>query len=218
MVEDMDLMMKVIIVGNGQVGKTCLITRFVKDRFSMDYKKTLGVDYLQKQMFVDGEEVTYHVWDTAGQEEFNALTRRYYRGASACVLAFATNNRDSFEAVRRWRDAVHNECGEEITMVLIQTKIDLIDEAEVNEQEAEALATEFDIPLIRVCSKDNVMVKEVFQHLASTYFGNKKQLEDDFSSPITSIEELKINRGFGFGGNRKQAQNVNGCQTAITVG
>ena len=46
MVEDFDLMMKVIVVGNGQVGKTCLITRFAKNTFSMDYKKTLGVDYL----------------------------------------------------------------------------------------------------------------------------------------------------------------------------
>lgn len=90
----------------------------MKDKFLADYKKTLGVDYLQKLMMVDGEEVTFHVWDTAGQEEFNALTRRYYRGASACVLAFATNNRDSFEAIRKWRDAVMNECGE-IQTVLI---------------------------------------------------------------------------------------------------
>lgn len=127
-------------------------------------------------MIVDGEEVTFHVWDTAGQEEFNALTRRYYRGASACVLAFATNNRESFEAIRKWRDAVHNECGEDISTVLIQTKIDLIEEAEVNELEAEALATELNVPLIRVCSKDNVMVKEVFEHLASTYFGSRKHL------------------------------------------
>ena len=170
MVEDFDVMMKVIIVGNGQVGKTSLITRFVKDKFDMDYKKTLGVDYLQKLMYVDGEEVTFHVWDTAGQEEFNALTRRYYRGSSACVLAFATDNRDSFEAVSRWRAAVHEECGEDISTVLIQTKIDLIDNAEVSEQEAEALATEFNVPLIRTCAKDNVMVKEVFQHLATTYF------------------------------------------------
>ena len=94
-------------------------------------------------MVVDGEDVTFHVWDTAGQEEFNALTRRYYRGASACVLAFATNNRESFEAIRKWRKAVSDECGDEITTVLIQTKTDLIDQAEVNELEVEALAEEF---------------------------------------------------------------------------
>ena len=217
MLEDLDLMMKVIVVGNGTVGKTSLITRFVKNVFSMNYKKTLGVDYLQKLMMVDGEEVTFHVWDTAGQEEFNALTRRYYRGASACVLAFATNNRASFEAVKKWRDAVHNECGEQITIVLIQTKIDLIDEAEVNELEAEALATEMGVPLIRVCSKDNVMVKEVFEHLASTYFGGQKHLEDNSASPITNIMDLKKDKPkMGSLNNNKQRVDYRGNE--ITVG
>ena len=78
MLEDLDMMMKVIVVGDGTVGKTCLITRFVKNNFSTEYKKTLGVDYLQKQMQIEGDDVTFHVWDTAGQEEFNSLTRRYY--------------------------------------------------------------------------------------------------------------------------------------------
>ena len=145
-------------------------------------------------MQVGGDEVTFHVWDTAGQEEFNALTRRYYRGASACILAFATNNRESFEAVTKWRDAVHNECGEEITMVLIQTKLDLVDQAEVNENEVEELASSFGVPLFRVCSKDNIMVKEVFQHLAETYFGKQKHLEDDFAQPVTDINDLRKNR------------------------
>jgi len=54
-----------------------------------------------------GEEVRLMVWDTAGQEEFDAITRAYYRGAQACVLAFSTTDRDSFEAVRSWKKKVH---------------------------------------------------------------------------------------------------------------
>lgn len=210
-------MMKVIVVGNGQVGKTCLITRFVKDKFSMDYKKTLGVDYLQKLVQVDGEEVMFHLWDTAGQEEFNALTRRYYRGASACVLAFATNNRDSFEAVRKWREAVNNECSADITTVLVQTKVDLIDEAQVSEIEVEALASEFGIPLFRVCSKENTNVKEVFHYLASTYFGQQKHLEEDFVSPITNIHDLKKNKS-AFSTVKPDTNKVNNGRVCITVG
>ena len=64
----------------------------------------------------------------------------------------------------------------------------------MHESEAEALATELGVPLIRTCSKDNVMVKEVFQYLASTYFGQQKHMEEDFSSPITAIEDVKKNR------------------------
>lgn len=78
--------------------------------------------------------------------------------------------------------------------MLIQTKTDLIQEAEVNELEVEQLASNFGVPLFRVCSKDNIMVKEVFLHLAETYFGKQKHLEDDYAQPITSIMDLKKNK------------------------
>ena len=76
--EDLDLMMKVIVLGDGrvifihklnyQIGKTCLITRFVKNVFLDEYKKTLGVDFLQKKHFIKelGEDVEFYIWDTAG--------------------------------------------------------------------------------------------------------------------------------------------------------
>ena len=112
---------------------------------------------------------------------------------------------------------MHNECGENITTVLIQTKTDLIDQAEVSEQEAEDLAREFKIPLIKVCSKDNFMVKEVFLHLAQTYIGQSKQLEDDFASPITDIVELKKN-GRKMADVQKRTLRVNKGREAILVG
>lgn len=69
--------MKVIVVGNGQVGKTSMITRFAKGVFTDSYKKTLAVDFLEKRMIVEpmNEEVTFLLWDTAGQEEYDAITR-----------------------------------------------------------------------------------------------------------------------------------------------
>ena len=66
--DDLELMMKVIVVGDGRIGKTCLITKFVNGLFLEEYKKTLGVDFLQKKHLVKdlSEEVEYHIWDTAG--------------------------------------------------------------------------------------------------------------------------------------------------------
>lgn len=70
------------------------------------------------------------LWDTAGQEEFDAITKAYYRGAQACVVAFASNDRSSFEAVGKWKRKVEEECGGigmgNIPMVLVQNKIDLM--------------------------------------------------------------------------------------------
>lgn len=66
--------------------------------------------------------------DTAGQEEFDAITKAYYRGAQACVITFSTTDRNSFEAVKDWKKKVENECGE-IPTVLVQNKIDLMEQS-----------------------------------------------------------------------------------------
>ena len=71
------------------------------------------------------------LWDTAGQEEFDAITKAYYRGAQACVIAFSTTDHASFEAVKKWKRKVEDECGH-IPMVLVQNKIDLLHEAQVD--------------------------------------------------------------------------------------
>ena len=123
---------QVLIVGNGVVGKSSMIQRYCRGTFTKSYKKTIGVDFLEKQLRVLGEDVRLMLWDTAGQEEFDALTRSYYRGAQACVVAFSTTDRDSLLAVRKWRRKVEDECGD-IPMVLVQNKLDLIAQSEINQ-------------------------------------------------------------------------------------
>ena len=73
--------------------------------------KTLGVDFLQTEKFIKehGQEVQFYIWDTAGQEEYDALTRKYYKGASACILAYSTEDEKSFQNVKKWREKVDNE-------------------------------------------------------------------------------------------------------------
>ena len=77
------------------------------------------------------EDVRLMLWDTAGQEEFDAITKAYYRGAQACVIAFSTTDRASFDAVKKWKRKVEDECGH-IPMVMVQNKIDLLHESQVD--------------------------------------------------------------------------------------
>ena len=76
------------------------------------------------------------LWDTAGQEEFDAITKAYYRGAQACVVAFSTTDRSSFEAVKKWKTKVEEECCGpgmgNLPMVLVQNKIDLMHQSAVS--------------------------------------------------------------------------------------
>ena len=168
--EDLETTMKVIVVGNGQVGKSSLITSFARDQFLSTYKKTLGVDFLERRLFIDdlGQEVIFFLWDTAGQEEYDAITRGYYKGASAAIIAFSTTDRASFEAVEKWHRKLREECGG-IPAVLVQNKVDLIDEAVVSQAEAEALATKLRLRLYRCCVKERLAVGEIFVHLAKEF-------------------------------------------------
>jgi Ras-related protein Rab-23 len=172
--EDLDITMKIICVGNGSVGKTSLITRFSRGIFTHEYKKTLGVDFLERRFFVDGEEVTAFLYDTAGQEEYDAVTRNYYRGASAGIIAFSTTDRASFEAVTSWHRKIVDEVGNGLPLVLVQNKIDQLAHAVVTAQEVEALAASLGVRLYRTCVKDGLNVAEIFNYLAIDYLKKRR--------------------------------------------
>uniref|UniRef100_A0A3Q3IHU0 Ras-related protein Rab-23 n=1 Tax=Monopterus albus TaxID=43700 RepID=A0A3Q3IHU0_MONAL len=157
--EDMEVAIKVVVVGNGAVGKSSMIQRYCKGVFTKDYKKTIGVDFLERQIVVNDEEVRLMLWDTAGQEEFDAITKAYYRGAQACVLVFSTTDRESFQSINSWREKVEAEVGD-IPTVLVQNKIDLLEETVIKNEEAEALAKRLKLRFYRTSVKEDLNVNE----------------------------------------------------------
>eukprot|EP00292_Cryptomonas_paramecium_P022977 CAMPEP_0113673774 /NCGR_PEP_ID=MMETSP0038_2-20120614/7040_1 /TAXON_ID=2898 /ORGANISM="Cryptomonas paramecium" /LENGTH=193 /DNA_ID=CAMNT_0000590261 /DNA_START=56 /DNA_END=634 /DNA_ORIENTATION=- /assembly_acc=CAM_ASM_000170 len=170
LVEDFETTIKIIVVGNGGVGKTSMIRRFCQGIYTDQYKKTIGVDFLEKEQYVPSikQSITFMVWDTAGQEEFNAITKQYYRNANGCILAFSTVDRDSFEAVENWKRKVEEQV-DKIPMVLVQNKVDLIDQASMKNEEVEALAKKLKLKLYRTCVAENLNVDKVFEYLGEAY-------------------------------------------------
>uniref|UniRef100_A0A023F8Z6 Putative gtp-binding protein n=1 Tax=Triatoma infestans TaxID=30076 RepID=A0A023F8Z6_TRIIF len=203
--EDLEVAIKVVIVGNGAVGKSSMIQRYCKGTFTKDYKKTIGVDFLERQIECDGEEVRLMLWDTAGQEEFDAITKAYYRGAQACVLAFSTTDRDSFEAIQSWKKKVEDECGE-IPTVLVQNKMDLVDQSVVEPEEVELVSRALGCRVVHTSVKEDVNVNTVFRHLASRCLAELRAYnEEEYALPSNLIHPLTMN---AFGATNQ----VNKCQ------
>ena len=123
---------------------------------------------MEKNLWVDsvGEDIRLMLWDTAGQEEFETITRAYYRGGGACVLAFSTTDRASFDALRSWKRKVEEECGR-IAMVIVQNKVDLLDQQTARPEEVQAMAETLGLKLFRASVKDNLNVSEIFKYLAA---------------------------------------------------
>ncbi|CAK9249591.1 unnamed protein product, partial [Sphagnum jensenii] len=126
---------------------------------------------------VKSENIRLMLWDTAGQEEFDAITKAYYRGAQACVVVFSTTDRDSFKSIEKWKKKVEFECGE-IPMALVQNKIDLSNESVVKREEIDNLVKRYKWKLFKTSVKDNINVDNVFHFLAESYIDS---LNDDYS-------------------------------------
>lgn len=173
---DIEIPIKVLIVGNGAVGKSSMIQRYCKGIFTQDYKKTIGVDFLEKKLSLEGEELRLMIWDTAGQEEFDSMTKAYYRDAEACVVAFSTTDRDSFEAVESWIKKVEAEVGS-IPMVLVQNKVDLMDQAVMTKEEANAKAEAIRLKFFRTSVQENFQIDQVFQYLAEQFLKRMRERE-----------------------------------------
>lgn len=92
----MDILAKLIIIGDSGVGKTNLILSFVGERFKENYVATIGVDFKARTVEMEGKRVKLQIWDTAGQERYRTITETYYKGASGIVLTYSITDRDSF--------------------------------------------------------------------------------------------------------------------------
>jgi len=190
--EELEIAIKVVVVGNGAVGKSSLIQRYCKGVFTKDYKKTIGVDFLERQLKINEEDIRLMLWDTAGQEEFGAITRSYYRGAQACVLAFSTTDRDSFEAIEEWRKKLDDEVPSDIPLVLIQNKIDLLDQAVVQQEEADDLAKKLKVRFYRTSVKEDLNVNEVFKYLAEKHLEKLRKDQETEQEKPQNIKQIGL--------------------------
>ncbi|NXT26709.1 RAB23 protein, partial [Syrrhaptes paradoxus] len=196
--EDMEVAIKVVVVGNGAVGKSSMIQRYCKGIFTKDYKKTIGVDFLERQIQVNDEDVRLMLWDTAGQEEFDAITKAYYRGAQACVLVFSTTDRESFKAIPSWKEKVTTEVGD-IPTVLVQNKIDLLDDSCIKNEEAEALAKKLKLRFYRA------------SYLADKYLQRlKQQTAEDPELVHTSSNKIGVFNTAGGSHSNQNSSTLNG--------
>jgi len=97
-------MLKIILLGSANVGKTSLLHQYVNMRFVNAYKATIGSDFVVKETMIDDSRVAMQIWDTAGQERFQSLSSAFYRGSDCCVLVFDVTDKSSFESLTKWRD------------------------------------------------------------------------------------------------------------------
>jgi len=171
---DYDYMFKFIIVGNIAVGKSCILLRFTDKRFVTVHETTIGVDFGTEVINIgrgsDQRSVKVQIWDTAGQEDFQAITRAYYREAAAALVVYDISNRNSFEEVRNWiRNVRQCSTNRALTIALVGNKCDLDENSSekgpcrvVSREEGETFARENGLLFFETSAKTGKQVREAF--------------------------------------------------------
>ncbi|KAM3845309.1 ras-related protein Rab-3D isoform 1-T2 [Vipera latastei] len=163
--QNFDYMFKLLIIGNSSVGKTSFLFRYADDSFTSDFVSTVGIDFKVKTVYRNEKRVKLQIWDTAGQERYRTITTAYYRGAMGFLLMYDISNQESFNAVQDWATQIKTYSWDNAQVILVGNKCDLEDDRVIPTEDGKRLADELGLEFFEASAKDNINVKQVFEHL-----------------------------------------------------
>lgn len=165
--DSFDFLFKIILIGDSNVGKTCVVQNFKSGAFSEKQQNTIGVDFSVRTLDIDGRRVKMQVWDTAGQERFRTITQSYYRSAHGAIIAYDITRHSTFDSVTHWIKEVELYGASNVLLVLIGNKCDLEEERQVLFEEACDLAKNRGIlAALETSAKESQNVEDAFMMMA----------------------------------------------------
>jgi len=160
--------LKLLLIGNSNVGKSSLLLRFIDDAFlpQDEVSATIGVAFKVKMIEVEGKKYKLTIWDTAGQERFRTLTSSYYRGAQGVILVYDVSNRETFDALGNWFTELNTYCSsKDVVKMIVGNKVDKESSRLVTTKEGAAMARKLQTLFIECSAKTKLGVKEAFDEL-----------------------------------------------------
>ena len=158
---------KILLLGDGAVGKTSLVHRFVEGIFNERYKATIGVDIFSKNVSTPNGEVELQLWDLSGQAHFSAVRSKFYNKADGALLVFDLTNKKTFENLDSWLDETKNGVGSEIPMFILGNKMDLNDLLAIQDQDIANYAEQHSWKWAKSSAKTGENVENAFIAIAS---------------------------------------------------
>ena len=153
---------KICLLGEANIGKTSLVYRFIENKFKDNYKSTLGVNLLKKDMELKGYgDVSAQIWDLGGQESFRSLRRLYLEGANGALVIYDCTKRSTYEKLNDWIEDFKDARGDE-PLVLIGNKNDLTDKIKITESEASEFAKSYNMEFVSTSAKTGSNVEDAF--------------------------------------------------------
>ncbi|KAK9815512.1 hypothetical protein WJX72_004893 [[Myrmecia] bisecta] len=163
---------KLVLLGDSGVGKSCLVLRYVRGQFDPNSKVTVGAAFMSHSVHLpDGTTVKFEIWDTAGQERYASLAPLYYRGASAAAVVYDITSKESFQKAKHWVSELQKNASGDIVIILVGNKTDLVELREVTPEDGQEYASRNDMLFIETSAKTAANVSEIFETVAKKLSG-----------------------------------------------
>ena len=180
---------KVPLIGDANVGKTSIVSRFTSEKFTGNTTPTVGVSTAQISVKYQGRDVKLTIWDTAGQEKFRSLVPLYTRHASLLILVFDITNRDTFQGADVWIKKLREEMGIKCPVFLCANKIDL--EEKIPRDEIKEWGQEHDTEVFYTSAQTGDGIEQLFQAVAAKLGGSQQKSQFGPSPNLAQANKSK---------------------------
>ena len=154
-----EMPIKIMVLGNTAVGKTSFILKYTENTFQEVHLSTMGIDYKEKHIIIEGKKYRLSVYDTTGQERYRSLAFSLIKNTDGIILIYDVTNESSFKAVPDWIQSAREKKGENYPMIILGNKIDLEDERKVKTEDGEELAQKYGLDFYEISNKENVNIE-----------------------------------------------------------
>ena len=192
-----EIILKILILGDMSVGKTTLLLKYIDNYTPELYISTLGIDYKTKNIVYNNTNIILQIWDTAGQEKFQVVTKSFVKGSDGIIYMYDITQKQSFINIKRWLEDTE-DYSLRAKKIIVGNKIDMEERREVTEEMKNKLLNEIDIDLVEISAKKDRNVNEVFDKLVKIIIGDltKEDIIKKFGrtmsvSSLNSVDIMK---------------------------
>nr|XP_057946572.1 ras-related protein Rab-15-like [Doryrhamphus excisus] len=162
MAKQYDILFRILLLGDSDVGKTCMLRRFTDKEFDYGHVSTIGVDFKMKTLDIDGIKVRVQIWDTAGQERYQTITKQYYRRAQGIIFVYDITNESSFQHIVKWASDVDEYAPDKVQRILVGNKSDEEPRRRVTKEDGSKLAEWYGMDFFETSASTSNNIDESF--------------------------------------------------------